>query len=48
MVRRWPLPPVERHPERPDLKWEEESGAISVFRRPSNYANGNTATARAA
>src|SRR6266446_8970628 len=24
------------------LKWEEETGAISVFRRPSNYANGNT------
>ena len=24
------------------LKWEEESGAISVYRRPSHYANGNT------
>ncbi len=24
------------------LKWEEETGAVSVFRRPSNYANGNT------
>ena len=24
------------------LKWEEETGAISVFRSPSNYANGNT------
>src|SRR5215813_2550415 len=24
------------------LKWEEETGAISVFRRPSHYANGNT------
>jgi len=24
------------------LKWEEESGAVSVFRRPSHYANGNT------
>ena len=24
------------------LKWEEETGALSVFRRPSNYANGNT------
>lgn len=24
------------------LKWEEESGAVSAFRRPSNYANGNT------
>jgi gluconolactonase len=24
------------------LKWEEETGAISVFRWPSNYANGNT------
>ena len=24
------------------LKWEEESGAVSVFRKPSDYANGNT------
>jgi len=24
------------------LKWEEETGAVSVFRRPSDYANGNT------
>jgi gluconolactonase len=24
------------------MKWEEETGAISVFRRPSHYANGNT------
>ena len=24
------------------LKWEEESGAVSLFRRPSHYANGNT------
>ncbi len=24
------------------LKWEEETGAVSLFRRPSNYANGNT------
>lgn len=24
------------------LKWEEETGAISVYRRPSNFANGNT------
>ncbi len=24
------------------LKWEEETGAVSVFRRPSRYANGNT------
>jgi gluconolactonase len=24
------------------LKWEEETGAISVFRQPSNNANGNT------
>ena len=24
------------------LKWEEETGAVSVFRRPSNFANGNT------
>jgi gluconolactonase len=24
------------------LKWEEETGAISTFRHPSHYANGNT------
>ena len=24
------------------LKWEEETGAVSVFRKPSDYANGNT------
>ena len=24
------------------LKWEEETGAVSVFRRPSHFANGNT------
>lgn len=24
------------------LKWEEETGAVSVFRKPSNWANGNT------
>jgi gluconolactonase len=24
------------------MKWEEETGTVSVFRRPSNYANGNT------
>jgi len=24
------------------LKWEEETGAVSLFRRPSNNANGNT------
>ena len=24
------------------LRWDEESGAVSVFRRPSGYANGNT------
>ncbi len=24
------------------LRWTEESGAVSVFRSPSNYANGNT------
>ena len=23
------------------MKWEEASGAVSVFREPSNYANGN-------
>src|ERR1700755_1979209 len=24
------------------LRWDEETGATSIFRRPSNYANGNT------
>lgn len=24
------------------FKWEEETGAVSVFRKPSGYANGNT------
>ncbi len=24
------------------LKWEEETGSVSIFRRPSNFANGNT------
>jgi len=24
------------------LKWEEETGRVSVFRKPSNFANGNT------
>src|SRR3984957_8537910 len=24
------------------LKWEEETGAVSVFRQPTNNANGNT------
>jgi gluconolactonase len=24
------------------MKWEEETGAVSVFRKPSGYANGNT------
>ncbi len=24
------------------LKWEEETGAVSAFRKPSGYANGNT------
>src|SRR5438105_6207580 len=24
------------------MKWEEETGRVSVFRKPSNFANGNT------
>jgi gluconolactonase len=24
------------------LKWEEETGAVSIFRKPSNFANGHT------
>jgi gluconolactonase len=30
------------------MKWEEETGAISVFRKPSNYVTATPATARAA
>jgi gluconolactonase len=24
------------------MRWDEETGAVSVFRKPSSYANGNT------
>src|SRR4051812_6573263 len=24
------------------MRWDEETGAVTVFRKPSNYANGNT------
>ena len=24
------------------VKWDEETGAVSIFRKPSNFANGNT------
>ena len=24
------------------MKWDEETGSVSVFKRPSNNANGNT------
>src|SRR6201989_3214860 len=24
------------------LRWEEETGAVSVYRKPSNFANGHT------
>ncbi len=24
------------------MRWDEETGAVSIFRKPSNYANGNT------
>src|SRR5487761_886838 len=30
------------------MKWEEETGAVSQFRRPSHYANGNTRSPGAA
>ncbi len=26
------------------LKWEEETGAVSIFRKPSNFANGQPAS----
>ena len=29
-------------PNNRDLRWDEETGAVSVFRKPSDYANGNT------
>src|ERR1700677_1039235 len=24
------------------MRWDEETGAVSIFRKPSSYANGNT------
>ena len=36
------LPAVERHPQQPHLRWDEETGRTSVYRKPSNNANGNT------
>ena len=42
LVRRRRATAVERHPEQPHLRWDEETGAVSVFRKPSNNANGNT------
>ena len=29
-------------PNNRQVRWDEESGQISVFRSPSNYSNGNT------
>ena len=29
-------------PNQQILKWEEETGVVSVYRKPSNFANGNT------
>ena len=29
-------------PNKRIIKWDEETGAVSIFRKPSNYANGNT------
>jgi len=29
-------------PDNRMLRWDEESGSVSVFRKPSNFANGNT------
>ena len=29
-------------PNNRTMKWDEETGAVSVFRKPSNYSNGNT------
>ncbi len=29
-------------PNQQILKWEEQTGHVSIFRKPSNYANGNT------
>src|SRR5260370_26615259 len=42
MVRRRALRSVERHSQQPHLRWDEESGRTTVFRKPSNYSNGNT------
>ena len=42
MVWRWSGPAVERYPNNHIMRWDEETGTCSVFRKPSNHANGNT------
>ena len=42
VVRRRALPAVERHPEQPHHAVGRGDRRVSVFRKPSNYANGNT------
>jgi len=42
MVRRRALRAVERHSNNRILRWDEESGRTTVFRKPSSYSNGNT------
>ena len=36
------LSPVERHPQQPHHAMGGGDGAVGVFRKPSNFANGNT------
>jgi len=33
---------VERIPNNRIMRWDEETGHVSIFRKPSNFANGNT------
>ena len=42
MVWRFAMSRLERHPEQRMLRWDEESGHVSVFRKPTPNANGNT------
>ena len=47
LVRRRPLPAVQRRPGNRIYRWDECSGATSVFRQPSNNANGHARDRRA-
>ena len=42
MVRRRALSIVQRYSQPPHHQMEEETGAVSIYRKPSNFGNGNT------